>query len=457
MRRASVLAVLVSLGVVAAACGGQQVADDRPVPADGSTAGGWLDEVGDPLADDERAWVDADMDTPGAALYDGGDAVEMASDPVMAPGRSADDSLTAEEPPIAEEPLIDTSLTAGSVDDNDLWDEYLLYRSDFLATGIPFSDLPVEGRQIISVSDADGSPVLGARVAVTDAAGDTVAELTTYADGRAIFYGSTDVDPNTQSRVTYEAAVSKGDASSRFALEPGVTSHQLMLEEGTIGGDERLDLLFLIDATGSMADEIEQLKANMISVAEQINSLPARPETRFAMVLYRDRGDTFVTRSFDFTDDVVVFTDALEEVVADGGGDTPESLNAGLQAALDTVAWGGDDTVKLVFLIADAPPHLTGEAGYEDEPDYARGLVQAASAGVKVFPVASSGLDPQGEFVFRQLAQATLGRFVFLTYGPEGAPGGEETPHSVDPEDYDVLSLDELVVEVVQDELDHLT
>ena len=112
-----------------------------------------------------------------------------------------------------------------------------------------------------------------------------------------------------------------------------------------------------------------------------------------------------------------------------------------------------DDTVKLVVLVADAPPHLAGEPGYEDEPDYARSVVEAARTGVKLFPIASSGLDPQGEFVFRQLAQATLGRFVFLTYGPEGAPGGDTTPHSVDPEDYDVLSLDELVVQLVQDEL----
>jgi hypothetical protein len=120
------------------------------------------------------------------------------------------------------------------------------------------------------------------------------------------------------------------------------------------------------------------------------------------------------------------------------------------------VSWRGDDTVKLTFLLADAAPHLAGEPGYEEEPDYAEAVRDAASAGIKIFPISSSGLDAQGEFVFRQLAQVTMGRFVFLTYGPDGQSPGESTPHDVDPADYTVLALDALVVQLVGDELDGL-
>ena len=74
----------------------------------------------------------------------------------------------------------------------------------------------------------------------------------------------------------------------------------------------------------------------------------------------------------------------------------------------------------------------------------------AAERGITIHPIASSGLDDQGEYVFRQLAQTTGGRFVFLTYGADGEPG-DGTTHDVD--DYSVLSLDDLVVRIVEDTL----
>ena len=171
------------------------------------------------------------------------------------------------------------------------------------------------------------------------------------------------------------------------------------------------------------------------------------------MTVYRDRGDSYVTRTFDFTDDLGSFSTALDEVVADGGGDTPEALGAALDEALTAPAWRSDDAVKLVFLVADAPPHLPGDPGYEDEPDYAASVRAAAREGVKILPIASSGLDDQGQYVFRQLAQITMGRLVFLTYGADGSSPGDRTPLDIAPEDYDVLSLDALVVQLVRDEL----
>ena len=70
---------------------------------------------------------------------------------------------------------------------------------------------------------------------------------------------------------------------------------------------------------------------------------------------------------------------------------------------------------------------------------------------MRIFPIASSGLNDTGELVFRELAQASMGRFVFLTYGADGATPGDETDHHVD--DYSVLALDDLVVKLVEDEL----
>jgi hypothetical protein len=195
-----------------------------------------------------------------------------------------------------------------------------------------------------------------------------------------------------------------------------------------------------------MGDEIERLRAEMIRVAERIAASDASPDVRFAMTVYRDKGDLFVPRTFDFTGDVQAFTRALDEVRAEDGGDEPEHLEAALADVLQKPAWR-EGAVRLAFLVADAPPHLD----YRDSTPYTESIARAREAGVRIFPIASSGLDDQGELVYRELAQATLGRFVFLTYGADGASPGDETDHHV--EDYSVLALDDLVVRLVDEEL----
>ena len=103
----------------------------------------------------------------------------------------------------------------------------------------------------------------------------------------------------------------------------------------------------------------------------------------------------------------------------------------------------------MVLLVADAPPHLDYGAPYYDDD------MQAALAkGIKLFAVGASGLDPVGEYVFRQAVQYTGGRFVFLTYAnaqdPSSGPG-RETVHEV--RNYSVETLDALIVRLVRDEL----
>ncbi len=231
------------------------------------------------------------------------------------------------------------------------------------------------------------------------------------------------------------------------SVGPSVPAITVNLQAASdVGASVPLDVEFVIDATGSMSDEIERLRGEMIRVSRRIAELDAHPDVRFAMTVYRDRGDLFVTRTFDFTGDVEAFTQALSEVRADDGGDEPEDVESALAAALDRPQWR-ENAVRLAFLVADAPPHLD----YADSTPYTDSLRKARAAGVRIFPIASSGLNDTGELVFRELAQASMGRFVFLTYGADGASPGDETTHHVD--DYSVLALDDLVVKLVEDEL----
>jgi hypothetical protein len=206
--------------------------------------------------------------------------------------------------------------------------------------------------------------------------------------------------------------------------------------------------MFLLDATGSMGDEIGRLKDTIDAVAAQVDGFESKPDVRFAMTLYRDQGDMFVTSTFDFTSDIGAFRSALNDVVAEGGGDYPEALEEGLASALSEPSWRDPaSTVQLVFLVADAPPHIDRQVPVA----YPAAIVDAISRGIKVFPIASSESDDQAEAAFREIAAATGARFVFLSYGALGAATGEST--DIAATDYEELPLDALVVRLIAEEL----
>ena len=340
-------------------------------------------------------------------------------------------------------------LTAGEVDDNAKWDDYVAYLRNY--RGARVIEVDVSERHQIWVTDSIGNPILGARIDIV-IEGQVVETVRTHSNGLAYFF------PRTLSVTAemYELNITVNGRTETLTI-PTDTSQRTWTVIHT-GGDQissqtQLDILFLIDATGSMADEINQLKENIRAISAQIDALPAQPDVRFGMVTYRDRGDDYITRVFDFTPGIEQFAQALAAVRADGGGDYPEDLNEALSDAVHEVEWRVENTVSLIFLVADAPPHLD----YAQENHYGVEIMEAAERGIKIYPIASSGLDMQGEYIFRQLAQYTGGRFIFLTYGADGAGSGSTgTETTFDVDDYTVSSLDALVVQIVEEELAYL-
>jgi hypothetical protein len=221
--------------------------------------------------------------------------------------------------------------------------------------------------------------------------------------------------------------------------------------EGEVG----VDLVFLLDATGSMADEIDHIKQTVGSIAQRIEQLPGSSAPRFALVAYRDRGDDYVTRQWDFTSDIGQFSANLANVEAGGGGDIPESVNAGLHDAIHLQGWADNSTgrhLRMIVLVGDAPPHLN----YANDYSYPQLLNEATANGIKIFPVGASNLEADGEYIFRQFAQVTQGQFVFLTYanGVSGAPGALTDKHV---SDFTVQNLDSLIVGLVAGEISNQT
>lgn len=337
-------------------------------------------------------------------------------------------------------------LTAGEVDDNANWDDYLLYLRNY--SGASIIELDISERHQILVTDSQGNPVLGARIGIV-ANGEEVMVLRTHSNGRSLFFPRM-LPPSNQSD-SYTLNILLNGITESMTIQAGGSQREWTISHS--GADQQqavtqLDIMFLVDATGSMADEINQLKENIRAIAAQIDDLPAQPNVRFGMVTYRDRGDDYLFNVTDFTPDVEQFAAALANVEAGGGGDYPEDLNEALSRAIHEPEWRVENSVSLIFLVADAPPHLD----YGQQNHYGVEVLEAAERGIKIFPIASSGLDSQGEYVFRQLAQISAGRFIFLTYGAEGA-GSTGTETDLNVSDYTVSSLDALVVQIVEEEL----
>ncbi|HEX2545002.1 MAG TPA: VWA domain-containing protein [Ramlibacter sp.] len=336
-------------------------------------------------------------------------------------------------------------VTAGVVDDNADFGAYLAFRD---RTQVPHRPRDVRERYLLQVRDARGAPVGDAEVAVQAASGYAM-WARTDTGGRAWLHPDA-FDPARSPR--YEVTVRKDGRQAQARLARGQKGAvDVVLDAAPAPARARLDLLFLIDATGSMADEIDKLKATLRTITGEVANLPSRPDICLGLVAYRDKGDAFLLRAHDFSNDVMGFLhQALLPLQAAGGGDYPEAMNEALHEAVHELSWRGSGTTRMVILLADAPPHLDyGAPHYDDD------MAAALGKGIKIFSVGASGLDRQGEFIQRQIAQYTGGKFVFLTYADARRPGssgpGRETSHDV--QNYSVETLDRLVVRLVTEEL----
>jgi von Willebrand factor type A domain len=204
-----------------------------------------------------------------------------------------------------------------------------------------------------------------------------------------------------------------------------------------------LDVVLLFDTTGSMGDELVYLTAEVESIAEDIEAVAPSADVRWGMVVYRDEGDLYVTKSFDFTSDLQGFQQDLAAQRASGGGDYPEASEQGLADALDLQWRTAPDVARLVFWIADAPHHQSRAGAITEE------IRRAAEDDVHLYPVAASGADELAELTMRSAAQLTGGRYLFLT--DDSGIGGEHKEPTIPC--YFVTTLRDAMVRMVDIEM----
>lgn len=341
-------------------------------------------------------------------------------------------------------------MRAGRHDDNKQYNRFLGFLDDNKSL-IPFP-IDISERLLLRTTDRDGRSLPNCKVTVKDLAGKGLGTTTTYADGRTMFFPK-NVGPNTSTEYVVEARCGQDIRNGQLARSGRRQSELRFKRSRELAAQIPVDLAIVLDTTGSMQSQIDRLKDTLKAIHFQLTQLPSRPNIRFALVAYRDEGDDYVTRVTPFTAEVNTFQGVVDGLDADGGGDIPEDLQSGLQQAMHTLKWR-DDGVRLGFIVADAPPHTD----YGQSYNYAKAMRESLQRGIKWTSVGAGGLPRAGEVVFRQIAQFTMGEYVFVTQGAVGdSDGGRaEASHHVG-SNYRTENLDQAIVRIVRRELSYLT
>ena len=149
----------------------------------------------------------------------------------------------------------------------------------------------------------------------------------------------------------------------------------------------------------------------MQNVIESINI--DQNNGRLGLLFYRDEGDVYVTKLSDFTTDIAYQVDFISNQSANGGGDYPEAVDQALDEAINKASWSNENTesTKILIHVLDAPPHYTKT----NLQLFSKSIITAAEKGIRIIPVASSGIDKWTEFLLRTEALMTGGTYTYIT------------------------------------------
>ncbi|KAA3604075.1 MAG: VWA domain-containing protein [Calditrichaeota bacterium] len=363
--------------------------------------------------------------------------------------KSSSDFGKFEEIPPPKKQKTFGGLKAGFVDDNKQFNHYLNFLEKF-EKKVKHDWLEVGEKITFKAQDSNGNSLPNALVEIYSD-DKFLRKGKTYSDGTFLFF------PNEYSQkdnLTAKVYYNQNTVETQFEVN-GKREVEIILANEIKNSPQEipLDVLFIFDTTGSMGEEIDRLKSTIELIKINLESLKPKPQVRFGMVLYKDRGDSYVTKVIPLTTDLKSFQSELNKVRASGGGDTREDLNSALEDAMTKIEWN-ENGIKTSFVITDAPPQID----YKNQTyNYSQAVRDAQEKGVKIFTIGTGGLDIQGEFVLRQISQYTYSKYVFLHYGEKGESDGGKVgsvSHHTGT-NYQTDKLEAILIQILKEEMLH--
>lgn len=325
-------------------------------------------------------------------------------------------------------------ITAGEWSDLQEWDFWksLINKQDF-STDLDTWDISLLKRYTLKVTDKVGKPLFDQKVEIKENGitmwtsktnNNGIAELWRTEVGESVLVVNDELSiPNPK---LFEDEINE--------LQITLTGVQL----------EKAEISFVVDATGSMGDELDFLKVELEDIINRVKQSHSNIST--SSVFYRDEGDAYVTRVSEFTTDIKSTVNFIKAQSADGGGDFPEAVHSALDKSINELQWTQGIKSKIIFLLLDAPPHNTSEVSQE----YFELVSRASAKGIKIIPIVASGIDKPTEFLMRHTAILTNGTYVFIT--DDSGIGNDHLEPSIG--EYEVEFLNDLLVRLVNESME---
>ena len=336
-------------------------------------------------------------------------------------------------------------LTAGEWNDLDHWDFWSgLMSSNEYKSMSAYWGFHTPRRVAVRVADASGKRLPAVRISLERGQEEIWSTLTDNHGEASLWVDPARADASTENLAIVIDGV-------RQAAAPKVTPFNVQQPEAEvnyypIGGakapEQKADVAFFVDATGSMGDEIEFLKKDLVDILDRVKGGQSDITLRTGTVFYRDQGDDYVTKFSPFTEDYRETIQYVSLQHADGGGDLPEAVHTALEAGLQNLDWNPSARARIAFLVLDAPAHQDHQGVVESLQASIR---LYARQGVKLIPVFCSSPSKECEFMCRFFAVLTGGTYVFLT--DDSGVGNDHVEASVG--DFQVEPLNDLLVRLI--------
>lgn len=298
-------------------------------------------------------------------------------------------------------------LTAGEVNDFAKWHLWNNILTQSHAQFVNEWKMNVSRRIRVQVTNKQQFPLADVSVALLDADGHELFAARTDNTGHAELWA----DVFHSSRADKLSDTYQLSINSQIVNCPIVNNEAFCVLDTVCDTPDNVDVFFIMDATGSMGDELRYMNAELQDVIRRSQSAVNGAIIRTGALVYRDHHDDYLNRLSMLTEDMSVTQTFLNEQRAGGGGDYEEAVPEALMAAVNVADWSSHARARIAFLILDAPCH-------QDSATIALLHAQvkaAAKQGIRVVPVVCSGLRESGELLMRELALLTNGTSFFLT------------------------------------------
>ncbi|MBT4339845.1 MAG: VWA domain-containing protein [Bacteroidetes bacterium] len=329
-------------------------------------------------------------------------------------------------------------ITAGEWNDLDNWDFWddLLAMKDYSLKS-EYLDFYTNNRVSVLLKDNSGLAVCNVQIDLKFK-NDIVWTAKTDNFGKAelwvgLFDKQTSIDTKDLTLFANNIQISTAVKLYKDGVNELVTSPQAC--------GKKVQLSFIVDATGSMGDEIEFLKKDLKDVIMDVENNNPALDIYTSTVFYRDIGDAYVVKHSSFTDNISSTISYINNQKSAGGGDFPEAVHTGLNEAINKLDWSDQAYTRIAFLLLDAPPHYDPQIISEIHEL----IKESSKKGIKIIPISASGIDKDTEFLLRFFSISTNGTYVFITnHSGIGNDHIEPTVGS-----YEVEFLNELMIRLI--------